>query len=573
MAHRQRHRPRRADRPGASPRRGLDAPHRAARRRPGGDARRARHRLRDRCPVRRRRPGRRRDHRRHRRAPDGRRRRHPAALAPADRAAAAIPALRIDGAPQVERAATARPRGVPAAAGRRGRRTDARPSAAPSSVHPRSRRSTMPAGGARRHPPGIGTRSSGPEGRSQTPCSTRTRATPTRRSRSLEPTRTGACLVPGCPCKDARIVSHRRAAFFARRRPPERRDRRPRHRPRPDLATAGGRGRVERRDSPDICRSIRSPRRPDLMTRSFPRLAAAAVLAAGGAHHRRLRPRHRRREGRHRRRPARRRDPPADVALLDDLVALAPFVAAFALADLVAALALAAGRSWADRLATAVATVATSIGAVAFVLVAARPRLRSRPVRAAATRRPRDHRRLHRAVRRRRSWRSPFAGTPDDVERPTAAHQLDDPRRRLTPGHRPSSPTRSEGDHSMSSQRSVRPDHPSPRDARLRGLRDRPRRLRRPRRRAGARRRPPRSTRPSGRGWSSSRSPSPSPTSSPSSAWSAPAPWSARLVGYLAAIGIGVAAYVLLVTLTGLDPFGATSSLPAARRAPRASAW
>jgi hypothetical protein len=24
-----------------------------------------------------------------------------------------------------------------------------------------------------------------------------------------------ACLVPGCPCKDARIVSHRRARFFA----------------------------------------------------------------------------------------------------------------------------------------------------------------------------------------------------------------------------------------------------------------------------------------------------------------------------------------------------------------------
>jgi hypothetical protein len=24
-----------------------------------------------------------------------------------------------------------------------------------------------------------------------------------------------ACLVPGCSCKDARIVSHRRAAFFA----------------------------------------------------------------------------------------------------------------------------------------------------------------------------------------------------------------------------------------------------------------------------------------------------------------------------------------------------------------------
>jgi hypothetical protein len=25
----------------------------------------------------------------------------------------------------------------------------------------------------------------------------------------------GACLVTGCPCKDARIVSHRRVAFFA----------------------------------------------------------------------------------------------------------------------------------------------------------------------------------------------------------------------------------------------------------------------------------------------------------------------------------------------------------------------
>jgi hypothetical protein len=24
-----------------------------------------------------------------------------------------------------------------------------------------------------------------------------------------------ACLVAGCPCKDARIVSHRRAAFYA----------------------------------------------------------------------------------------------------------------------------------------------------------------------------------------------------------------------------------------------------------------------------------------------------------------------------------------------------------------------
>lgn len=29
------------------------------------------------------------------------------------------------------------------------------------------------------------------------------------------PRRTGACLVAGCPCKDARIVSIRRASFFA----------------------------------------------------------------------------------------------------------------------------------------------------------------------------------------------------------------------------------------------------------------------------------------------------------------------------------------------------------------------
>ena len=32
---------------------------------------------------------------------------------------------------------------------------------------------------------------------------------------TVVPTRTGACLVAGCTCKDARIVSHRRAAFFA----------------------------------------------------------------------------------------------------------------------------------------------------------------------------------------------------------------------------------------------------------------------------------------------------------------------------------------------------------------------
>jgi len=41
--------------------------------------------------------------------------------------------------------------------------------------------------------------------------------------------------------------------------------------------------------------------------------------------------------------------------------------------------------------------------------------------------------------------------------------------------------------------------------------------------------------------------------------------WSGRLVGYLAASGIGVAAYGLLLSLTGADPFGATSRLPSAR--------
>lgn len=41
--------------------------------------------------------------------------------------------------------------------------------------------------------------------------------------------------------------------------------------------------------------------------------------------------------------------------------------------------------------------------------------------------------------------------------------------------------------------------------------------------------------------------------------------WSGALTGYLAAIGIGVAAYGLLATLTGLDPFAATGGVPADR--------
>jgi hypothetical protein len=41
--------------------------------------------------------------------------------------------------------------------------------------------------------------------------------------------------------------------------------------------------------------------------------------------------------------------------------------------------------------------------------------------------------------------------------------------------------------------------------------------------------------------------------------------WSSELVGYLAAIGIGVSVYGLILMLTGQDPFGATSSLPSDR--------
>jgi hypothetical protein len=41
--------------------------------------------------------------------------------------------------------------------------------------------------------------------------------------------------------------------------------------------------------------------------------------------------------------------------------------------------------------------------------------------------------------------------------------------------------------------------------------------------------------------------------------------WSGAMVGYLATIGIGAAAYGLLLTLTGTDPFGATSALPSDR--------
>src|SRR5262245_24156646 len=105
------------------------------------------------------------------------------------------------------------------------------------------------------------------------------------------------------------------------------------------------------------------------MTRSLPRITAAIILAATGALIAisafalvvakavvALRPDL----------PIR----PADLALVDDLVPLTPFVTAFAVVNVVVAIALLSGRDWADRVATAMATIATTLGAAAFVFVA-----------------------------------------------------------------------------------------------------------------------------------------------------------------------------------------------------------
>lgn len=60
---------------------------------------------------------------------------------------------------------------------------------------------------------------------------------------------------------------------------------------------------------------------------------------------------------------------PNDVALLDDLVQLVPFVGAFAVASLVAAIGLVGGSSWADRLATTLAAAAVGIGLFGMILL------------------------------------------------------------------------------------------------------------------------------------------------------------------------------------------------------------
>ena len=60
---------------------------------------------------------------------------------------------------------------------------------------------------------------------------------------------------------------------------------------------------------------------------------------------------------------------PADVALLDDLVQVMPFVGAFAVASIVAGSALLNASSWADRLATTVSAGAVVVALLAMTLL------------------------------------------------------------------------------------------------------------------------------------------------------------------------------------------------------------
>ena len=161
---------------------------------------------------------------RDRRRPGARRAGHATALVAADRAAAALPDVRIDGHAAGASRRRARPRGASSAAwsppstDRRG--TDIRPSVG--APHADARRAsaapTFVSSGSRAAEPG----------RKESGVDVPPEPASHRRGDFLiaEPVRTGACLVAGCTCKDARIVSHRRAAFFAavarqtRARPP-----------------------------------------------------------------------------------------------------------------------------------------------------------------------------------------------------------------------------------------------------------------------------------------------------------------------------------------------------------------
>ena len=60
---------------------------------------------------------------------------------------------------------------------------------------------------------------------------------------------------------------------------------------------------------------------------------------------------------------------PAETVLLGDLVALLPFIAAFAGANLVAAFGLLSGKTWADAVALGSAAVAITVGGLGLLLV------------------------------------------------------------------------------------------------------------------------------------------------------------------------------------------------------------
>lgn len=62
---------------------------------------------------------------------------------------------------------------------------------------------------------------------------------------------------------------------------------------------------------------------------------------------------------------------PGDLATLDDVVAVLPFVATFAIANIVGAFGLMAGAAWSDRLAFAVAGVGAVVGAFGLFLIVA----------------------------------------------------------------------------------------------------------------------------------------------------------------------------------------------------------
>ena len=58
-----------------------------------------------------------------------------------------------------------------------------------------------------------------------------------------------------------------------------------------------------------------------------------------------------------------------DAALLEDLTALLPFIVAYALANVIAALGLLGGRAWADTVAIGSAAIAVAIGSVGLLFV------------------------------------------------------------------------------------------------------------------------------------------------------------------------------------------------------------